>query len=1003
MKRNFKKFLSIILCAVMMISIFPICSSAADNGEIVSAIHGVSIEVGSDTATVQLSSAKEALLIVAIYDYSGSQLIGVGSADISEGTVRESVSVKISHTMESNATVKAFLIDKANYEPLCEKYDMDNDFGESYSITALSTDEDEITATISTGESCILYAEVLSEDEEKVLYSTSSAVEGLLMEQTCTLPLTDDFTFPDYYIVRAVLKNEEGGELSNPFTTKQYTSAYIEFEAMTPEDFSDDVVLDFGESGFGVLVENATVIDEIASVSDDNKYTFESGEDLNPNDIILVTDENSDKTPIKIKSVTDNADGTVTVESDDDVTISDLFHFLNLDANIDVGAAAENGGGAQLMSDVNQGNVDLIKVSGSITADRLTVTASATVELKVKSVYDKKLFGEDYFEFESYSEVNAKAKATVSGKVGSSNLKDAFGNPTPPEITLYKGPITLIGAGLAAIDLEVTIPLEFSFTAKGTAEVGFVSKSGFSYNPDDGMQPIKSHDVPTSEFHITGEFEIKAGPKIELKAVIAHGILEGSVSGQAGLKANGVIKSDLKNTSSQKYHACDACADITASAFFSFKGEITFKISEKIKGTLLSVDLLSGSWTLGKFYFSIKNDSDSYFEGKPAFGKGACPNYKYQITVNTTDKYGDEVTGVPVSVKADGKDIGSGLSPYKIYLYNGSYNAAADFDSGRFERDFDISGRVIIVTVAEKETLLNGCVTDALSGDAVSGANVSIVLDGGAVRSAVSNEQGVYTLVIPSGSYTLNVTASQYNNYTQSNVSVNPGVNTFDIEMKPVEFSVTFDANGGESGGGTASVAVGKTLNALPTASRKGYLFVGWNTSSNGSGEAFTSNTEVYDDIVVYAQWLKTEIPDDAVYFNGHSYKLYDNSITWTEAKAACEALGGHLATITTSEEQQFIVSILGFGSKRAYWLGATDAEQEGNWKWITGEDWSYTNWDSGNRQPDNDSDEDYLQIYNPPMLYSNAAAYKWNDQSNNNRNYSGLSVVGYICEWDNM
>ena len=33
--------------------------------------------------------------------------------------------------------------------------------------------------------------------------------------------------------------------------------------------------------------------------------------------------------------------------------------------------------------------------------------------------------------------------------------------------------------------------------------------------------------------------------------------------------------------------------------------------------------------------------------------------------------------------------------------------------------------------------------------------------------------------------------------------------------------------------------------------------------------------------------------------------------MTWTEAKAYCESLGGHLATITSAGEQAFIESII--------------------------------------------------------------------------------------------
>ncbi len=51
-------------------------------------------------------------------------------------------------------------------------------------------------------------------------------------------------------------------------------------------------------------------------------------------------------------------------------------------------------------------------------------------------------------------------------------------------------------------------------------------------------------------------------------------------------------------------------------------------------------------------------------------------------------------------------------------------------------------------------------------------------------------------------------------------------------------------------------------------------------------------------------------IPDDAIEFNGHYYKLYNERYTWTEAQELCKELGGYLVIITSEEEQRFIESI---------------------------------------------------------------------------------------------
>lgn len=71
----------------------------------------------------------------------------------------------------------------------------------------------------------------------------------------------------------------------------------------------------------------------------------------------------------------------------------------------------------------------------------------------------------------------------------------------------------------------------------------------------------------------------------------------------------------------------------------------------------------------------------------------------------------------------------------------------------------------------------------------------------------------------------------------------------------------------------------------------------------------------------------------------GHYYfYVPDFGISWPAARAAAEAqtffgLQGYLATITTIEEAQ----LAGEQSAGAGWIGATDAETEGQWQWVTG------------------------------------------------------------------
>jgi len=95
--------------------------------------------------------------------------------------------------------------------------------------------------------------------------------------------------------------------------------------------------------------------------------------------------------------------------------------------------------------------------------------------------------------------------------------------------------------------------------------------------------------------------------------------------------------------------------------------------------------------------------------------------------------------------------------------------------------------------------------------------------------------------------------------------------------------------------------------------------------------------------------------------FQGHHYLLCLLRTDWKEAKTCCESLGGHLATITTKEEHEWIKNM--FPPSSRYWLGGTDEEKEGEWKWVTGEKWGYSLWNKG--EPNNQRGlEHYLNMW---------------------------------------
>ncbi|MDR1565634.1 MAG: cell wall-binding repeat-containing protein [Oscillospiraceae bacterium] len=75
------------------------------------------------------------------------------------------------------------------------------------------------------------------------------------------------------------------------------------------------------------------------------------------------------------------------------------------------------------------------------------------------------------------------------------------------------------------------------------------------------------------------------------------------------------------------------------------------------------------------------------------------------------------------------------------------------------------------------------------------------------------------------------------------------------------------------------------------------------------------------------------------------------NHVTFEDAKLFAQRIGGHLATITSLEEQRAVAKLASEGSKNAYLIGAAKSD---SWAWLTGEAWDYTHW--GSSQPGSQS-----------------------------------------------
>jgi gliding motility-associated-like protein len=148
---------------------------------------------------------------------------------------------------------------------------------------------------------------------------------------------------------------------------------------------------------------------------------------------------------------------------------------------------------------------------------------------------------------------------------------------------------------------------------------------------------------------------------------------------------------------------------------------------------------------------------------------------------------------------------------------------------------------------------------------------------------------------------------------------------------------------------------------------------------------------------------------------NGHYYEYISNTgISWTAAKTTAQSmtyygLQGYLATITASDEAQ----LCGTQATGNGWIGGSDEQSQGIWKWMTGPEngtvfWNggangtsptYANWNNG--EPNNSNNNEHYAHVKAPGVPGIPGS--WNDLQLNGDLTGDYQSKGYIVEYGGM
>jgi hypothetical protein len=120
--------------------------------------------------------------------------------------------------------------------------------------------------------------------------------------------------------------------------------------------------------------------------------------------------------------------------------------------------------------------------------------------------------------------------------------------------------------------------------------------------------------------------------------------------------------------------------------------------------------------------------------------------------------------------------------------------------------------------------------------------------------------------------------------------------------------------------------------------------------------------------------------------YNGHSYYRSTGSMTWTDAKTACENMGGHLATVSNLAENNFLFNTwpsgwIGYYQDRV--AGYTYSEPNGGYRWTESKvttnlqaDYDVSSYVSGTTLSDITASPVHATLYNTPTYTSTGGKY---------------------------
>jgi hypothetical protein len=207
----------------------------------------------------------------------------------------------------------------------------------------------------------------------------------------------------------------------------------------------------------------------------------------------------------------------------------------------------------------------------------------------------------------------------------------------------------------------------------------------------------------------------------------------------------------------------------------------------------------------------------------------------------------------------------------------------------------------------------------------------------------------------------------------------------------------SFGASAGTDSAGSQNPNTGGTLDSLggSAGSTSGSSAGGADKGGGSTGGSGGSGGQEQHQpqVIESCDMLEDAVTSDD---NGHCYRVNSDLLPYTAARDACSAAGGYLVAISSEAEDDFVHALL----EADHWLGASDGRSDGSegvgeYEWLSGEEWDYSNWQDG--QPN-------AVATNCPNESSGANCFEhcaYQDESGGWIDRACWHTIASVCEWE--